>query len=486
MSPQERERLELLEALVRQLPFPVFVKDSREEYRFVAWNDASQALWRLTRDQVLGKNDYDFFPRQESDEFRKKDEEVLSRAQTQTIERESITLTDGSRRELRTIKLPLLGRYLLGTSEDITELVGERERLRIAMESVKFGVWEWNVQKNTLHWDDHMYGLFGIPRQDREDPASLMLRALLPGEQERIRTEIDAAIARRGHYSGEFRIRRPDGAIRLIRGESRGVYSEEGKALKHVGVNWDITEQREQELRLIQSSKMSSLGEMSSGIAHEINNPLAIISLKAQHSLHLLESGELDRAKLKSHLEGIEVTVARISAIIRGLRSFAREGGSDPFQSIELGTILQDTLLLCQSRFASRSVRLEISPDFVHTAVLSCRPQQIVQVLLNLLNNSFDAIEGQNDPWILLDAADLGKEIRICVMDSGDGVPEEIRDRIMLPFFTTKPTGKGTGLGLSIASGIAQSHGGTLEYDPTRGNTCFCLTLPKSTAGSPT
>jgi PAS domain S-box-containing protein len=480
MNPEEQERLTLLEELVKKLPFPVFVKDAKDHFRFVAWNDASQELWRIAREQILGKNDYDFFPETESDKFRRKDEEVLANIQVHTIERESITLTDGSKRELRTIKLPLLGRYLLGTSEDITELLSERERLRIAMDAVKFGVWEWDAQSGALHWDEHMYGIFGIDSSERGDASFAMRAALLPGEYERIGRELELAHASRGPYSGEFRIRRPDGSVRLIRGESKGFYSAEGKPLRHIGVNWDITEQREQELRMLQSSKMSSLGEMSSGIAHEINNPLAIISLKAQHAHHLLEAEQIDRAKLKAHLQSIESTATRISAIIRGLRAFAREGGSDPFQSVELGTILQDTLLLCQSRFESHQVRLSVSSRFVHTAVLSCRPQQIVQVLLNLLNNAFDAIEGQTDAWIQLDAEDLGDTVRICVMDSGHGIPLEIRDRIMLPFFTTKPTGKGTGLGLSIASGIAFSHGGALDYDPACRNTCFCLILPKS------
>lgn len=238
-------------------------------------------------------------------------------------------------------------------------------------------------------------------------------------------------------------------------------------------------ELKEQRTKAEYSAKLASLGEMAGGVAHEINNPLTIIQAIAEELEMQGESGKPNPERVASAARQIETTVNRIAKIIRGLRAFARDADRDPLHSVSLRKIVDDTLAFCQTRFKSHGVELEVGPISGDLSIV-CRPVQISQVLLNLLNNAFDAVDPLESKWIRLEVEDRGNRIALKVMDNGKGVPEAIRDRIMDPFFTTKEVGKGTGLGLSISKGIIESHSGQFYLDPTSPHTCFVAELPKS------
>lgn len=238
---------------------------------------------------------------------------------------------------------------------------------------------------------------------------------------------------------------------------------------------------KQQEL-LILTSKMSSLGEMAGGIAHEINTPLAVIALKVELLKEAAKTSDFTasaRQVVEDACVIIERTTSRIAKIITGLRAFARDGASDPFQTTDIKSIVEDTLDLCSEKFRSSGVDLQVNmPE--HSLFLSCRSTQIEQVLLNLLNNSFDAIETLNPKWIKIEVLDLGEQIELSVTDSGYGIAPAIRSKLAQPFFTTKDVGKGTGLGLSISRGIVMDHGGALSLDEQSPHTRFVIVLPKS------
>ncbi len=232
------------------------------------------------------------------------------------------------------------------------------------------------------------------------------------------------------------------------------------------------------QVQLVQTSKFASLGEMAGGIAHEINNPLAIIHGNAGAIKELAETPDPDLGLVRLLSERIENTTMRISKIIRGLRSFARDGEADPFDESNVTQIVNEVVDLCRERLAHQSVVLTVEP-FPDSLVIECREIQIVQIIMNLVNNARDAIEELPDKWVRLCVQDAGDFVEICVSDSGSGVPEKIREKIFQPFFTTKELGKGTGLGLSISKGIVESHRGALFYDSFSPNTRFIVRLPK-------
>jgi C4-dicarboxylate-specific signal transduction histidine kinase len=229
--------------------------------------------------------------------------------------------------------------------------------------------------------------------------------------------------------------------------------------------------------RAIQSAKLAALGEMAAGVAHEINTPLALIAIKAGQAEEILQSGQPDLEALKKANQSILATVGRISKIVRSLRSFARDGSQDEMISLPVAELLSECSALCAERFRINGVFYTEKPGGAPYQV-RCRPTEIVQVLLSLLNNAFDAVLPMLEKWIKIEADERGGWLEIAVSDSGPGVPEALRGRIFEPFFTSKPQGQGTGMGLSISRSIARTHGGTLEYDPSLNCSRFVLRLP--------
>lgn len=236
----------------------------------------------------------------------------------------------------------------------------------------------------------------------------------------------------------------------------------------------------DQQQRITQTAKMSALGEMSAGIAHEINNPLTIISGKAVVLRKKIEKQEYDAEFFLSEVGVIEKTALRIAKIIKGLQTFSRSSAGDSSQLVLMSSIVEDSIVLGMERIRSRGV--DVTVDTIPDVKVSCQPVQIVQVVLNLLNNAFDAIDGLEQQWIHLsfvqNFVDGQKFITLRVTDSGRGIPDEIAMKMMQPFFTTKEVGRGTGLGLSLSKGIIESHGGTLRYILSNGHTCFEVQLP--------
>jgi PAS domain S-box-containing protein len=229
--------------------------------------------------------------------------------------------------------------------------------------------------------------------------------------------------------------------------------------------------------QISESHKIVALGEMAGGVAHEINTPLGVISINAGMAEETLKNNKPDLEKLKKYLANINKTTARISKIVTGLLLFSKDRKNEAFKATRLQTIWEDTLPFCSEKFKNHGIQF-ICPEPAYELEIECRPIQISQVLINLLNNSYDAIENLDHKWISLEAQARGGRVEIIVTDSGPGIPREVAEKIMQPFFTTKEVGKGTGLGLSISKGIIESHGGTLELDNSASQTRFVITLP--------
>lgn len=231
---------------------------------------------------------------------------------------------------------------------------------------------------------------------------------------------------------------------------------------------------------LIQKSKLASLGKMAGGIAHEINTPLAIIDMELEQVFEGIKDNSLTNEDLSESIKTVHSTTARIAKIINGLRFFARDGSQLPIEEAHLDTIIEDTLSFCSEQMRLRNISVEIVKNYEQELVIKCRSVEISQVLLNLLNNSNDAVLDSLDKWIKLIITDTGEFIEINVIDSGAGIPTEIQDKIMQPFFTTKSLGKGTGLGLSISHGIIESHRGRFFIDSSCSHTKFTVIIPKN------
>lgn len=262
-----------------------------------------------------------------------------------------------------------------------------------------------------------------------------------------------------------------------------------------LSITIDIEEQKkmraeleQQKIKLQNSAKLASLGEMASGISHEINNPLQIVGGRAEILREEINDQEqLDpefKARMSKGLKSIEDMSARIAKIIKGLKTFARNAENDPMDICSLEDIVQDTLSFCNQRFQKNNIEF----DYINECKefqLKGRATQLSQVLLNLLNNSFDAIMEKpkiNSFIHLKITKDQNGFAVITVTDNGTGISAEFKEKIMTPFQTTKPVGKGTGLGLSISRGIVEDHGGNLQFDFDKSDTTVFFTLPEYNA----
>ena len=238
---------------------------------------------------------------------------------------------------------------------------------------------------------------------------------------------------------------------------------------------------RQAQARAAEGSRLVALGEMSSGIAHEIRNPLAAIHLAASQI-----AAHPDQPALIAPLaERIQRIVMRASRIIDALRSFARDASGDPFVATPVERILSDSLELCAKRFGDHGIELvvgEVSP----AVVVECRSVQLAQVLVNLLGNAFDAVSSiERERWVRVDTRIDGAHLELAVSDSGPGIPAGSHLRIFEPFYTTKAPDRGTGIGLSLSRDLVAAHRGTLELDAAAPHTRFVIRLPLVQARAP-
>ncbi len=254
----------------------------------------------------------------------------------------------------------------------------------------------------------------------------------------------------------------------------------------------DITKRLETEQQLIQASKMATLGEMATGVAHELNQPLAVIKTASSFFMKKVRRGEtIDDDILLEMSREIDSHVDRASKIINHMREFGRKSEL-AVQKVDIRKVLKSAFDIFSQQLKVRGIEVAWRVQEDLPAIMA-DPGRLEQVFINLLINARDAIEerwrsdghSRPDKRITLKARPEAGRVHVEVCDTGTGIPQEIIDRIFEPFFTTKKVGKGTGLGLSISYGIVKDYGGDIHATPRQGKgTCFVLDFPAAGEGA--
>ena len=226
---------------------------------------------------------------------------------------------------------------------------------------------------------------------------------------------------------------------------------------------------------LIQAGKLAVIGQLSTGIAHELNQPLAALRTLSGNAARFLERG--DEATTRSNLERIAQLVDRMGLITGQLKAFARKSSGQP-RPVDIQQVVAHAMAILDQRL--RSTHAQVTIDFPEAMPYAlCDANRLEQVVVNLIGNALDAMDKQTSPCVELNGAAYGQMVRLEIRDHGDGLSDEARSRLFEPFFTTKEAGVGLGLGLAISAGIVSDFGGTLSGDNhPAGGALFTLEIP--------
>jgi len=259
----------------------------------------------------------------------------------------------------------------------------------------------------------------------------------------------------------------------------------DGKPRYLLGISQDITrlvriekELEEQRQTAMVSAKLATLGEMASGIAHEINNPMAIISGLSSVLLKKIDSGSYDLQECKDSIQKMKDTSTRVSKIVNGLKTYSQDSEQLILKNESSRNLLEETLSFCKAKIENEGIQLQI--DEFEDQTINVMGVQISQVFLNLLNNARDIAVASQDKWIKISSETTADSYIVSITDPGKGIEKEVVDKMFNPFYSTKVPGKGTGLGLGISKKIIESHGGKLTYTLKNGFTTFEIVLPLS------
>jgi len=248
------------------------------------------------------------------------------------------------------------------------------------------------------------------------------------------------------------------------------------KTIHHVVLAKDMRVQNKLKGDLFSAEKLASVGELAAGVAHELNTPLGSIYLVLSQIKEAFKEYKIEDVDLLEMVDDSFDSAKKMGKIISGLQLVSRRP-SEQKSLVVIDSIIESVLSICESNFLNNRIELEVKLPKVPVEIL-CNPAQIGQVLVNLLNNSKDAVELIEHKKIVIEVSEYNEEVIILVKDNGPGISEENLLNMYEPFFTTKQVGKGTGLGLSINKGIVESHKGKLVYLRDNEMTVFKITIP--------
>ena len=384
-------------------------------------------------------------------------------------------------------------RLYLGLARDISErelseeLIREASRrLELATTSAGLGVWDLDVAAGTLVWNERMFELYDLARENFDCSRESWIATLHPADRDRVLAAADSALSGSGEFDTEFRVVTAGGRVKTLTVNAAVVRDSQGNALRMIGLNRDITRQRSLEAQLLQAQKMEAVGRLAGGVAHDFNNNLTVILGYAELSKLVQINGET----FHEYLDQIIRAAEHSRDITQQLLAFSRNEIIAPRQ-VDLNHLVRQTEKTL-ARLIGEDVHLSLTtPEGIWSVLID--PSQVNQIIMNLAVNARDAmpaggglnIETRNlrlDEIYCLSNPEArpGEYVQLTVSDTGVGMDREVLAHIFEPFYTTKGVGKGTGLGLATVYGIVCQNNGFIKVysEPGKG-AAFALFFPR-------
>jgi two-component system, NtrC family, sensor kinase len=365
----------------------------------------------------------------------------------------------------------MLYRSLARKAEEYERLKEFSENI---VESIHVGILAADLEDQVESWNSQLEKLTGI---SREDALGRKLDQVLPGDLYEILGPVRSEAGVQNIYKFVMRAAAGESKDATVNIAVAPLISRDGDQIGRLIIFDDITDRAELERRLVQADKLSSIGLLAAGVAHEVNTPLAVISTYAQMLAKQI-SGDAQKAPL---LEKIARQTFRASEIVNSLLNFSRTSPTE-FVSLDLNKVLRETLTLLDHQLAKAGIEVNLHLE-ERLPRMKGNPGKLQQVFLNLFLNARDAMESGGVLSVRTTSPDELHPglVRVQIADSGAGIRPENLARIFDPFFTTKGARKGTGLGLSVSYGIVREHGGDIEVQSSPGaGTQFLLSFPEA------
>jgi len=369
----------------------------------------------------------------------------------------------------------------------IEELQTSSERFSVLQHATNDIVWDWDLATGRVSWNERVSEVLGYPPQDVRQDSGWWPSLVHPDDRDRVSESFRRAVhGGKTLWSDEYRLRRANGTYARVLDRGAILRSSAGAPVRILGTVMDMSEREEMRARLSLADRMASVGTLAAGVAHEINNPLAYVIANLDYARQEIEEAaasqkppegvELPRA-LREAREGAE----RVRLIVKDLKTFSRPDDAR-LERVDLRRAIDSAVTLAWNEIRHRA---RLVKRYGPIPEVWANEARLGQVFLNLLINAAHAIpEGAADrnEIRVITRVDAQGRVVAEIQDTGMGIPEDIRPRVLEPFFTTKPPGEGTGLGLSICHGIVTSLGGELQFDSEvgRGTTFRVVLAPQA------